>query len=356
MAGQRVGPAGRHVVSVEVVPLDAHDDEQWASFYRVHCEATFFERPYADAGGIETFRVNFTRRSVERDTTGLLARDADAVVGVAGIAYPLLDNTSLAWLSLLVAPEARRRGVGSALLEAVDSATVDRGRTVIQAEVPVPVDVAASGLRETSAGVAFASARGFTKAHAETHYVLDLPMPDDLLDRLAAHAAERTDGYRLLSWTDRCPDEWVEPWCRLQEAFVGQAPTGDLEVEPERWDEERLRDVEALRLAREQHTFVTAVVGPDGSLVGNTELILGAKMVRRGAMQSGTLVLPEHRGHRLGLAAKVANLRQLQAFDSTPRLVHTYNAGVNAPMLAVNAQLGFRAVEVEEEWQRRRST
>jgi hypothetical protein len=77
-------------------------------------------------------------------------------------------------------------------------------------------------------------------------------------------------------------------------------------------------------------------------------------MVRRGVQQSGTLVLPAHRGHRLGLAIKVANLRQLQAaIDDTPRLLHTFNAGVNAPMLAVNAQLGFRPVEVEEEWQRK---
>jgi hypothetical protein len=102
-------------------------------------------------------------------------------------------------------------------------------------------------------------------------------------------------------------------------------------------------------------SFVVAAVAPDGTLAGYTELVLGATMVRRGAMQSGTLVLPAHRGHRLGLAAKVANLRQLLAFDSSPRLLHTYNAGVNAPMLAVNAQLGFRAVEVEEEWQRKTS-
>lgn len=336
-------------MSIEVTPLDAHDDGQWASFYRVHCEASFFERPYADAGSTETFRVGFVRDAVDRATIGLVARDGDAVVGVAVVVYPLLDNTSLAWLDLLVAPEARRRGAGSALLDAVDAGMAEQRRTVLQTEVPLALDAD----RATSPGTAFATARGFTQAHAETHYVLELPMDEGRLDRLEAHAVERVDGYRLVSWTDRCPDEWVAGLCGLEEAFVGEEPTGELEVEPEKWNEERLRDGEARRAARQQRTFVTAVVAADGSLVGNTELVLGSGMVRRGAMQSGTLVLPAHRGHRLGLAAKVANLRRLQADDGSPRLLHTFNAGVNAPMLAVNAQLGFRAVEVEEQWQRK---
>jgi len=338
-------------VSVEVRRLEPQDDEQWASFYRAFCEATFFERPYADAGGIETSRVNFTHEAMDRATIGLVAWDGGDVVGTTSLSYPLLDNTAVAWADLLVVPRHRRRGVGSALLEAVDADMVERGRTVLQAEVPVPVDASPAA----TPGVAFATARGFTRAHAETHYVLDLPVPDNLLDRLEAHAAERVDGYRLVSWTDRCPDEWVDAWCRLEEAFVDEAPTGDLEIEPELWSEERVRDGEARRAARQMRTFVAAAVAPDGSLAGYTELVLGTQMVRRGAMQSGTLVLPPHRGHRLGLAAKVANLRQLLAFDGSPRLLHTFNAGHNAPMLAVNAQLGFRAVEVEEEWQRKTS-
>lgn len=133
-----------------------------------------------------------------------------------------------------------------------------------------------------------------------------------------------------------------------------EAPTGELAVEPERWSPERVRDVEARRRARSQRTFDTVVVAPDGGLVGNTRLVLGARMVRGGASQSGTLVPPGHRGHRLGLAMKVANLRRLLAHDASPRLLHTFNAGVNAPMLAVNAALGFRPVEHVEEWQRTR--
>ena len=72
---------------------------------------------------------------------------------------------------------------------------------------------------------------------------------------------------------------------------------------------------------------------------------------RRG-FQSGTLVAPEHRGHALGLAIKVANHRQLREHFPECRVLLTGNADVNAPMNAVNEVLGYREVERCVELQR----
>jgi GNAT superfamily N-acetyltransferase len=69
------------------------------------------------------------------------------------------------------------------------------------------------------------------------------------------------------------------------------------------------------------------------------------------AYQWDTLVLPEHRGHRLGLALKVANLARMQAGHPDRTELHTFNAEDNPPMAAVNDALGFRAVERMGEWQ-----
>ena len=69
-------------------------------------------------------------------------------------------------------------------------------------------------------------------------------------------------------------------------------------------------------------------------------------------LQWNTLVHPDHRGHRLGLAMKVANLDALQQEYPQAVLAHTWNAKVNAPMLAVNTTMGFRPVEYLGEWQR----
>ena len=60
--------------------------------------------------------------------------------------------------------------------------------------------------------------------------------------------------------------------------------------------------------------------------------------------QWGTLVRPDHRGHRLGLAVKVANLRVVQETQRQLTTLVTFNADVNAPMVAVNEVLGFRPV------------
>jgi hypothetical protein len=67
--------------------------------------------------------------------------------------------------------------------------------------------------------------------------------------------------------------------------------------------------------------------------------------------QGGTLVLSEHRGRRLGMAVKVANLRAFQSEFAKVRVVHSWNAEANGPMVAINDMLGFRPVEYLVEMQ-----
>jgi hypothetical protein len=64
------------------------------------------------------------------------------------------------------------------------------------------------------------------------------------------------------------------------------------------------------------------------------------------------LVVPTHRGYRLGLAMKVRNHAELQRDHPQPAVAHTWNAQQNDHMNAVNARLGFRPVELSEQWQR----
>jgi RimJ/RimL family protein N-acetyltransferase len=64
------------------------------------------------------------------------------------------------------------------------------------------------------------------------------------------------------------------------------------------------------------------------------------------------VVHPAHRGHRLGLAVKIANLEALARRAPAARLIVTGNAAVNAPMIAVNDMLGFEVAGEGMFWQK----
>ena len=68
------------------------------------------------------------------------------------------------------------------------------------------------------------------------------------------------------------------------------------------------------------------------------------------AHQGGTLVLREHRGHRLGALMKAAVLRELAAGFPAVRRISTYNSDSNTPMVAVNEALGFRPAGQLSTW------
>ena len=61
----------------------------------------------------------------------------------------------------------------------------------------------------------------------------------------------------------------------------------------------------------------------------------------------------EHRGHRLGVAVKVANLRLLQGERPDITRLTTYNAEVNEHMIGVNEVMGFRPVARLGDFQKR---
>jgi GNAT superfamily N-acetyltransferase len=192
---------------------------------------------------------------------------------------------------------------------------------------------------------------GFEEALVDGMKVVDLVETAPLWDGLAAQVAPRHVGYTVVTWQDPVPDELVEDYCRLNEMFFEQAPMGGLEVEPERWDESRVRKREEGNLRQGRRDLAAGALAADGTLVGVTEAVLNDAAPERG-FQSGTLVDPAHRGHGLGLAIKVANHRRLREQFPQCRLLMTGNADVNAPMNAVNVALGYREVERCVEMQR----
>jgi GNAT superfamily N-acetyltransferase len=275
---------------------------------------------------------------------GWLTRAGGDVVGAATLALPQLDNTGSALAEILVAPAHRRRGVGRLLLaQLVDEArAAGRGRLIGEARSP---------LEGRSAGQAFAEAAGAHEALTDVRRRLHLPADAGAWAGLAADAAAASRGYELVQWTDVTPDAWVDDIARLTARMSTDAPLGDLHWEPERYDAARMRAREAVFAARGRGMTVTAAHGPDGRLVAFTELGTEAS-VDRHAHTWNTLVQPEHRGHRLGMRVKLANLALLRERFPATRTVDTYNAASNRHMIAINEAIGFRALDRMSEYER----
>jgi len=150
--------------------------------------------------------------------------------------------------------------------------------------------------------------------------------------------------YRVAVFEEHVPDEYVDDVCTLLSAFLGEVPTGDLDLELPTWTPERLREGEdrAIKVGRVQ--VMAVAVAPDGHLCGFSDLRIN-KADARHASVGATLVLPGHRGHRLGLGMKLATHRRVLELFPECAYVETGNAGVNAAMNHVNRQLGYRVVE-----------
>lgn len=255
----------------------------------------------------------------------------DTVVGALRLILPLLDNTTMAFVDVAVHPEHRRHGIGTRLLADGIALATASGRTQLLSEIDEPTpDVA---------GRQFAMRHGWTCDLFETRRDLLLPVDEDLLSAIEEEARAASVGYEVVTWRDRTPDELLADRALLERQMSTDAPHGDLPVEEEHWDGERIREYESSHLARGR-TVLSAGAVKDGRLVAFTDLQVPLADTRR-AQQGGTLVLREHRGHRLGALIKAAVLRELAAAPGVER-ISTYNSDSNAPMVAVNERLGFR--------------
>jgi GNAT superfamily N-acetyltransferase len=326
-----------------VDPSEAAEFRAWFGTFRAACTAA--RDPAVPFSSYEeAARLHAQPGPTER-VEAIGAFVGGVCVGAAELRASLRENPGPAGFLLAVLPEHRSGGVGTALLERVRaSARAGRWHSLITTVYVPPSDVAGTS------GSRFARRHGFTLRHTDIRRILEVPLPSERLAELQAYAAERSGGYRLVSWAGGCPEEHVEQFAHLQALMATEAPPGPTPRPAVRWDAARQREYEQQRADRGRTTYVTVAVAPDGGLAGFTRIFSATSRPVQ-AEQSGTLVVRGHRGHRLGLAMKLANLREVLAAEPQVRQVETLNAEQNAPMVAVNAQMGFAVVERVERWQ-----
>ncbi|WP_127479746.1 GNAT family N-acetyltransferase [Nocardioides pantholopis] len=339
------------LVITEVDPRDAGFDVAFQAWHAVYAAAERHGREdTATPWQRDELRVQLQEPSIRRRSTVFAGRLNGELVATGLIETPLLDNLERCELSVHVLPGHRRRGLGTAMLAHLERVAGERGRRVLGGETSYAYEAGPEGVGES--GPEFARARGYDLAIGDVQRVLRLPVEERLLDRLDAEAAPHHTAYRLRSWVGPVPEELLGGWAALTATLNTEAPTGGLDLEPESAEPAAVREGEALAAKQGRTMYNTVALAPDGALVAYTDLVTTGHEPGR-AYQWGTLVRRDHRGHRLGVAVKVANLRLLQA--ERPDIDHlvTWNAEGNGPMVAVNELLGFEPVARLAEFQKR---
>ena len=321
---------------MEIQHLDVHDESLVHQLWQIGRLAEA-ERPYDFYPPWDVAWKTYQNGRDDLDFVPLGAFDEGRMVGAARVDVPLLDNLHSAWSQVYVDPAHVRRGIGRALDAACVEVARGRGRRVLMTEaLTLP--------GQESPGLLFARAMGYRPGLEDGLKVVDLFETEHTWAALDEATLPHRDGYRIVTWHDNVPEELLDDFCLLNEAFFEEAPIGEMEMEPEKWDRARVAEREARNAATGRHEISAGALSPEGRLVALTELMVNEATPWRGH-QSGTLVDRDHRGHRLGMAVKLANHRQVREAWPEVKVVMTGNADVNAAMNAVNDALGYREVE-----------
>jgi GNAT superfamily N-acetyltransferase/RimJ/RimL family protein N-acetyltransferase len=268
-----------------------------------------------------------------------LARDdAGKPCGWYRLSLPQRENRHLAELTLAVHASRRRDGLGTALIGHAAGRAGDAGRTDL------------AGLaRAGSPGTAFAQALGARTGIIEVTRVLELAaIAPGHLAALRARAEPAARGYRLLSWAGPAPEDRVDDVASINTSAEADMPR-DPGHEPQLWDTGRVRLDERRQEAQGLRRYTVAAQSQaTGELAGLTSLAVDPAEPAWG-LQELTAVGRAHRGHRLGLLAKIAMLELLA--EREPRLTRilTGNTDANEHMIVINDDLGFRVLD---EWPR----
>lgn len=313
----------------------------------------------------------------------LCARLDERLVGRAEVRMPLIADTDVAQIVVDVDPNELSEGIGRSLLTAAEQLALGESRRVIRlvTEHPAselraptgPGDGSVGGGSAAGAGATwieaadgsgklpashrqarFAQHAGYALRTVSSFALLDVPLAPQQVASIHESLQSLVFGrrYALHTWVGTAPEHLLEPLARLHSRLPSDSFVKPTVLDPDPWDGQRVRRTEQLRQEDGDCSLMAVVEDRQtGDLAGMTELIVAQHRPSL-ALQDETLVVREHRGRRLGMRLKLANLEQLARVAPEVRTVYSWTHTGNDRMNWVNAQLGFKDAGQSALWLR----
>ncbi|MFG6502406.1 GNAT family N-acetyltransferase [Microbacterium sp. P05] len=281
------------------------------------------------------------------------------VVGFIGLDVPQEPGSRVAYWTVELLRSVWSRGIGSAAMELVERVAREHERTVLQTWVEHPAAAGDRLVPPTGFGsipvdhaARFLLRHGHHLEQVMRHSVLELIPAPPRVPELLEQATTAAAGYRVVQWQLPTPPEFVDGYGWMKSRMITDAPAAGMEYDEEVWDAARVARHDATFVDAGRLVLVTAAQHLDsGELVAFNELIIGSDRTRVTA-QHDTLVLADHRGHRLGMLVKTAALVSWREIAPASPRVRTDNAEENRPMLDINETIGFVPDSYEGAWKK----
>jgi RimJ/RimL family protein N-acetyltransferase len=281
------------------------------------------------------------RPNAKRVTWVVRTESGNEMAGVATLSLPLADNQHLGYVELRVAPPYRRQRIGRSLMAAVAARANAEHRRVLAGFCS---DVVA-------AGEAFASSVGGEEKQVIRRSDLDLRGVDrDLVRRWLDVPSDVRDRYELWRVVGAYPTDQYGAIAEI-EVVMNTMPHDDLDIEDTVIDTDWVaqREQQQARSPGERWT-IFARERATQRLVGYTQVFFYEDWPGH-VDQGNTGVHPDHRGHGLGRRLKAAMIDRIFVEKPESFRIRTHNAFYNAPMLAINNELGFVVTAKQTVWE-----
>lgn len=327
-------------LSVEVSPFDPQTapPSQRLAIGELLAEAFAFAYPEDPPLLPHKEATSLTHLTPTERSEHFVVWDGEQALAWGNLSFDTVQNLHMAHARLVVRPDNRRQGLGSAIARQLEQVARREGRHTVTFGTS----------SKAPAGEAYARSLSAQPALPMRSSRLDLQqLPHELLRAWLTRPAE--DPYRLHVWT-RLPDEYLERMAGMM-MVMNTAPKGDLEMDDWVITPEMIRAWEAMIEEAGEVSYVMAVEDTrTGQLDGYTQVFWDAE---RAALvyQGATAVRPEARGLGLGKWLKAAMLEHVLGHCPGARWVRTNNANVNEAMLGINVALGFVPWAQFTEWQ-----